>query len=337
MKAIIVNGPGALRLGDLPELSRVEPYQALVRIVYCGVCTGTDRKLICGTFPTVAPPYILGHEAVGQVVRVGADVKAYREGDWVLRPTIAYPGTSYHGIRSGFGGMAEYGIATDTNALPNGHPQHRWYPWQAVLPPGVDPILGPELIAASETLSWIESIPSVAGSGHVVVVGTGRVGRKLAFWAKTLGASRVTLVGRKERELGLFRSDLVDEYIPTMGKSILETVGPHVANTLIDASGDSQVLYEGPALLKEHGVFAPYGISEKDLKFHWRFGDHPAKWQVYIHPPEEHLALETVLQYHMGKVAEWAGSSRLMDPADFVSWTNTGAWDQPTVIVRMKE
>jgi threonine dehydrogenase-like Zn-dependent dehydrogenase len=69
---------------DHPEISR--PTQLKVRTLDVGIC-GTDRE-IC-TFVYGAPPagseyLVLGHEALGEVVEVGAGVKHVKVGDLVV-------------------------------------------------------------------------------------------------------------------------------------------------------------------------------------------------------------------------------------------------------------
>jgi threonine dehydrogenase-like Zn-dependent dehydrogenase len=74
---------------DRPQPEGVSPAQVLFRIHEVGVC-GTDRDLAAFKMrrPTQkVSSLVLGHEALGQVVRCGRDVHALSEGDWVV-PTV---------------------------------------------------------------------------------------------------------------------------------------------------------------------------------------------------------------------------------------------------------
>jgi D-arabinose 1-dehydrogenase-like Zn-dependent alcohol dehydrogenase len=65
MKAVVVEQPGQLQVREIPEPTPGD-YDALCRIEYGAVCTGTDQHLISATFPwPVQYPTILGHESIG--------------------------------------------------------------------------------------------------------------------------------------------------------------------------------------------------------------------------------------------------------------------------------
>jgi D-arabinose 1-dehydrogenase-like Zn-dependent alcohol dehydrogenase len=45
------------------------PYEALVKMEACGICSSTDAKVVDGTMYWAPPfPLVLGHESVGRVV-----------------------------------------------------------------------------------------------------------------------------------------------------------------------------------------------------------------------------------------------------------------------------
>ncbi|MFF0226291.1 zinc-binding dehydrogenase [Streptomyces sp. NPDC004629] len=77
MKAVVVHGPGDLRVDTLPE-PKAAPDRVLVRIVYGGIC-GSDLHYAAdgrnGPY-TVTEPLTLGHEVVGVVAAVGQDATA---------------------------------------------------------------------------------------------------------------------------------------------------------------------------------------------------------------------------------------------------------------------
>ena len=83
MKAVILNGPGQVSLGELPCPS-VKPGEVRTQIAYCGIC-GSDFHKYEGKQNTrpVRYPVALGHEASGVVTEVGEDVTDFRVGDRV--------------------------------------------------------------------------------------------------------------------------------------------------------------------------------------------------------------------------------------------------------------
>jgi propanol-preferring alcohol dehydrogenase len=66
----IGTGPLRLRQGSPPQ---PEPGELLLRVRVCGVCR-TDLHVAEGDLPTHRPAVVPGHEVVGEVVAVGADV-----------------------------------------------------------------------------------------------------------------------------------------------------------------------------------------------------------------------------------------------------------------------
>src|SRR5688572_25361518 len=58
------------------------PADVLIDILYCGVCH-SDLHQARGEWPNSIYPMVPGHEIVGRVARVGADVRAWKVGDTV--------------------------------------------------------------------------------------------------------------------------------------------------------------------------------------------------------------------------------------------------------------
>lgn len=93
MRAIVTR-PGAGRAwqADIPSPQLQNPNDVLVRMLRVGVC-GTDRHVMdrMQTTPRGLPDgvdyLVLGHEAVGEVVRVGESVNQLNVGDLVV-PTV---------------------------------------------------------------------------------------------------------------------------------------------------------------------------------------------------------------------------------------------------------
>ncbi len=84
------------RLMDVPEPALPSPHWVKVRTLLAGIC-GSDMDVITGRsslyFSALTSyPFILGHEAVGEVVEVGSMVHKVRVGDRVvLEPVLSCP------------------------------------------------------------------------------------------------------------------------------------------------------------------------------------------------------------------------------------------------------
>ncbi|WP_406375517.1 zinc-binding dehydrogenase [Streptomyces sp. NBC_00647] len=82
MKGFVFHGPGQSAWDDVPDPAIKEPTDAIVRVGTVTIC-GTDSHILKGDVPEVRPGRVLGHEAVGEIVEVGSDVRTVRPGDTV--------------------------------------------------------------------------------------------------------------------------------------------------------------------------------------------------------------------------------------------------------------
>lgn len=90
MKAVVVHGPGDLRVEDVPEPD-CGPSEVLLQVEYGGIC-GSDLGYWQhgGTGTAVLrEPLVLGHEIAGRVARVGDAVEDVEVG----RPVTVHPAT----------------------------------------------------------------------------------------------------------------------------------------------------------------------------------------------------------------------------------------------------
>jgi alcohol dehydrogenase len=83
MQALVYQGPGKFALEDKPKPSLLAATDAIVRITKTTIC-GTDLHILKGDLPAVTAGRILGHEGVGVVDEVGANVAGFKVGDHVL-------------------------------------------------------------------------------------------------------------------------------------------------------------------------------------------------------------------------------------------------------------
>ena len=89
MHAMVLAEVGApLRLCELPD-PLAGTGQLRIRVEACGVCR-TDLHVIDGELPAVNVPVIPGHEIVGRVEAIGADVAGFAVGDRVGVPWLAH-------------------------------------------------------------------------------------------------------------------------------------------------------------------------------------------------------------------------------------------------------
>ncbi|MGB6441898.1 MAG: zinc-dependent alcohol dehydrogenase family protein [Thermoplasmata archaeon] len=88
MRAMVLDAPRSLlRRDEREDPPPPGPRDLLLRVRACGVCR-TDLHIVDGDLPLPRLPLIPGHEIVGEVVRRGAEVTEFREGDRVGVPWL---------------------------------------------------------------------------------------------------------------------------------------------------------------------------------------------------------------------------------------------------------
>ncbi|WP_216210237.1 zinc-dependent alcohol dehydrogenase family protein [Amycolatopsis aidingensis] len=113
MRAAIIDEPGSIRVGDVPD-PKPGDRQVVLRVGACGIC-GTDLHIADGHFPPTPYPIVPGHEFAGEIVEVGADVP----GGWRVGDRVAVDPSLFCGYcnpcRAGHGNLcANWGATGDT-------------------------------------------------------------------------------------------------------------------------------------------------------------------------------------------------------------------------------
>ena len=85
MKALTWHGKRDVRVDEVPDPAIEEPTDAIVRITSSGIC-GSDLHLYEVMGPFMEEGDVLGHEPMGVVEEVGAEVKSLAPGDRVVMP-----------------------------------------------------------------------------------------------------------------------------------------------------------------------------------------------------------------------------------------------------------
>jgi threonine dehydrogenase-like Zn-dependent dehydrogenase len=91
MRAIVMFGAGDVRIENVPDARLVEPTDAVVRVSRASIC-GSDLWPYA-TLERTETGRRMGHEAIGVVEAVGADVRTKKAGDLVVMPFAFSDGT----------------------------------------------------------------------------------------------------------------------------------------------------------------------------------------------------------------------------------------------------
>ncbi len=205
MQAAVVTG-----LGDPLEVQDIEipspgPGQVLAKLVTSGVCH-TDLHAAHGDWPVKpSPPFIPGHEGVGEVVSVGEGVTDIKVGDmvgnawlWSACGVCEYCRTGWETLceqqqNGGYTVNGSFGQYMLVDAK-----------FAARIPEGADPVEIAPVLCAGVTVYKGLKVSEARPGQWVVISGVGGLGHVAVQYAKAMGL-RVAAVDIAEDKLQLAR------------------------------------------------------------------------------------------------------------------------------------
>ncbi len=200
---------GDVRVEDVPDPSIAEPTDAIVRVTSARIC-GSDLWPYADMAPSEAGQS-MGHEAIGLVEEVGAEVRTVANGDLVIMPFAISDGAcefchedlNTACVHVGFlGNNGMNGAQAEALRIP--YADGTLYK----LAIGEDDALMPSLLTLSDVLGTgyhAAVVAQVKAGDSVAVVGDGAVGLCGVVAAKRLGAEQIIILGRHPDRTDLAR------------------------------------------------------------------------------------------------------------------------------------
>jgi threonine dehydrogenase-like Zn-dependent dehydrogenase len=268
MRATVMFGAGDVRIETVADARLIEPTDALVVVT---------RACICGSdlWPYKAMEQsekgiIMGHEAIGVVESVGADVRNLKRGDLVVMPfaysdgtcAFCHEGLNTSCVHGGFFGNEEVaGAQAEAVRVPLADGT------LFVLPVGRDDALMPSLLTLSD----------VMGTGHhaavsarvspgktVAVVGDGAVGLCGVIAARRLGAEQIIILGRHPDRIALARefgaTDVVSERGDEAVEKVRELTGGLGVHSVLECVGTEQAMLTAVSIARPGGAVGRVGV-----------------------------------------------------------------------------
>jgi alcohol dehydrogenase len=205
MKALVYGGPGEKSWTEIPDPAIVDPRDAIIQVDTVTIC-GTDLHILAGDVPAVQAGRVLGHEAVGTVVDVGAGVSALHRGDRVLASCISACGVCRY-CRVGSYGQCRNGGGWVLGHLVNGvQAQFARLPFADLstyqLPANVTDeaaVMLADILPTSYEVGVLNG--RVRPGDTVVVVGVGPIGLAAILTARLYSPSHIIAIDKAESRL----------------------------------------------------------------------------------------------------------------------------------------
>ncbi|MFE7931293.1 zinc-dependent alcohol dehydrogenase family protein [Streptomyces sp. NPDC057456] len=275
MKGFVFHGPGQSAWQEVPDPAVKEPTDAIVRVDAVTIC-GTDLHILKGDVPEVRPGTVLGHEAVGEIVEVGGDVRTVRPGDRVLVSCISACGRcrfcreSAYGQCRGGGGWILGHLIDGTQA------EYVRVPYADLsvhaLPSAVqnkDAVLLADIFPTSYEVGVLNG--HVRPGDTVAVVGAGPIGLAAIITARLFAPERIVAVDLAASRLEAARrlgADAVADAREDPEQLIADLTDGLGADVVIEAVGVPESFELCTRMVRPGGHVANVGVHGKPATLH---------------------------------------------------------------------
>ena len=273
MRATIMYRVGDVRVENVPDPTLKEPTDALVRITRACIC-GSDLWPYKDLAPTAIGRH-MGHEAIGVVEAVGADVRKVKKGDFVVMPFAYSDGTCefcHEGlptscVHKGFFGNGGEADGAQAEAIRIPLADGTLY----ALPVREDHALVPSLLTLSDVMGTGHHAAVVAMVSHgkkAAVVGDGAVGLCGVIAAKRLGAEQIIILGRHTDRIALAREFGATDVVSERGAAAVERVkaltGGYGVHSVLECVGSGDSTLTAVEIARPGGAVGRVGVPQDE-------------------------------------------------------------------------
>ena len=287
MKTAVITRPYEAKIINT-EIPSIKEDEALVKVVYAGIC-GTDIDIYKDKAHfKVKYPHIGGHEWSGIVEAIGKNVKYLKIGDRVVGDGLVSCNNCFSCVCGDYSHCPNAkSVGTSEPSIDGAFREYTVMPERHLfkVPEGVkmiDAVLAEPAGVAVRSLEQINMEP-----GHIVFVsGTGAIGYFAVQYARLLGAQMVIFAGRNDKKLEIGKKYSFADYTinikkEDLKKRIKEILKGDEINIAVEASGNLQALKDSLEIIGRFGkVTIPGSYHKKAAKID--IGIFPSKELVWI-------------------------------------------------------
>ncbi|WP_024287327.1 zinc-dependent alcohol dehydrogenase family protein [Cellulomonas sp. KRMCY2] len=270
MRATLMYGAGDVRVEDVPDPVLRRPTDAIVRVLVSCVC-GSDLWPYASMAP-VEHGSRMGHEFLGVVEDIGADVTTLKRGDVVVAPFVWSDNTCDF-CRAGLQTSCRHGGHWGAGDVDGGQGEAVRVPQAdgtlVKVPVGEDSELLPALLTLSDVMCTGHHAAVTAGVDArttVTVIGDGAVGLSAVIAAKRLGAERIILMGRHEGRTALGRdlgaTDVVAERGDEGVARVRDLTGGDGTHAVLECVGTRAAVETAIGVTRDGGVIGRVGAPQ---------------------------------------------------------------------------
>lgn len=244
MKAAVLEALETLVVKEVPT-PKIDDRSVLVEVKACAIC-GSDIRMFHHGNPRLTPPAIMGHEASGQIIEVGAKVQRFKVGD-----RVAIGGDVPCGecavCRAGFGNNCRENLAMGYQ-FPGSFAEYVVLN-ELVIEHGpvhcVPDHVSYEEAALAEPLGCILNaleMCRIQFGDTLAIIGTGPLGCMLMDVGRKMGCTRVIAINRSRHRLEMAKDFGADTLICSGEEDavtrVMEATGGHGADVILTANSN---------------------------------------------------------------------------------------------------
>jgi threonine dehydrogenase-like Zn-dependent dehydrogenase len=271
MRATVMFGAGDVRIETVPDAHLVESTDALVAVTRAAIC-GSDLW----PYKSMEPGETgrrMGHEFIGHVEAVGADVRTVRAGDVVVAPFLYSDGTCVF-CQEGLHSSCLHGGRYGSDGVDGGQGEAVRVPEAdgtlVILPVGKDDALMPSLLTLADVMATGHhaAVSAKVGPGKTAaVVGDGAVGLCGVIAARRLGAEQIILLGSHPDRIAFAKAfgatDIVSERGDEAVERVRELTGGFGTHSVLECVGLEQSTLTALIIARPGGAVGRVGVPQE--------------------------------------------------------------------------
>jgi alcohol dehydrogenase len=276
MKALVFHGPGVKAWEDVARPTLDADTDAIVQVDTTTIC-GTDLHILKGDLPAMVDGRIIGHEAVGTVVEIGAAVKNVTVGARVLVSCVSACGACRYCRDSRYGQCLGGGGWILGNEIDGTQAEYVRVPFaDNSTYPMPDGVSDEDMLMLADILPTAYEVGVLngrVGPGDVVaVVGAGPIGLSAISGARLFSPSLVVAIDMAPARLDAAKQFGADVVINNAEQdpiaAVRELTGGLGADVAIEAVGVPATFELAVDLVRPAGRVANIGVHGKPATLH---------------------------------------------------------------------
>ena len=274
MNALLLTEYKKLEIVEMPEPD-IGPDDVLVRVRACGIC-GSEVHGFDGSSGRRNPPLVMGHEASGEVARLGANVTDLEPGDRVTFDSTVYCGKCF------FCARGEVNLCENRQVIgvaPREYRRHGAFAEFVAVPrriiyrlPDSFPFEQAALIEAVSIGVHAVSISPVKLGDTAVVIGAGMIGLVTLQAALAAGCTRVIAVDVDDAKLAQAKkmgaTDALNSKTTDVPAEVYKMTGGFGAAVAFECVGFSEPVATAILSVRKGGTVTLVGNLSPKIELH---------------------------------------------------------------------